>query len=128
MPFDNPYQAPIGDLEILADARARISGESSWVQRLYKHGDRHCLVGALSVASGSRRFALPNQTELRLARLLAKQLPPTTPWRMRTRFVPARSRLMLFNDHRRTSQEDVVALFDRTICCLESRVPEFVLA
>src|ERR1700739_2863368 len=112
MPFDIPYQAPIGDLEILVDARARISGEDSWVKGRFKDGDRHCLVAALSLACGSRSFTVPNKTERRLARLLATQLPPEVPWRMRIRLVPARSRLMSFNDYARTSQGDVTALFD----------------
>jgi hypothetical protein len=128
MPFDNPHQAPINDLEILIDARERISGENSWLKRCFTNEKRHCLVAALSLACGSRSFYAPSKTERRLARLLAKQLSPATPLRMRTRLMPARSRLMLFNDHRRTRQEDVVALFDRTICCLASKAPEFVPA
>lgn len=128
MPFDFPFQAPIGDLEILVDARARIAGGNVWVKGRFEDGDRHCLVAALSLASGSRSFNIPNKTERRLARLLAKQLSPDLPWRMRSRLVPARSRLMSFNDYPRTRQGDVDALFDRTISCLVSNSPELVPA
>ncbi len=128
MPFDNPYQAPIGDLEILVDARARISGENCWVQHRFKDGDRHCLVAALSLACGSRSFSTPNRTERRLARVLAKQLSPATSWRTSFGLVSARYRLMSFNDHPRTNQEDVVALFDRTIRCLATTVPVYLTA
>ena len=123
MPFDIPHEMPISDLEILVDARARIAGENSWVQHRFKHGERHCLVAALSLACGSRHFRMPNKKERRLARLLAKQL---SPWRMR--IVPARYYLMSFNDHPRTCQADVVALFDQTICSLTNSVQEYALA
>src|SRR5579859_6920085 len=116
MPFDIPYQCPISDLEILIDARGRIAGEHSWVQRCFKNGERHCLVAALSLASGSRNFGMPNKNERRLARLLAKQLSAKTPWKMR--IVAARYHLMSFNDHPRTCQADVVAQLDQTICSM----------
>lgn len=116
MPFDNPYQAPIGDLEILVDARARISGKNSWVKRCFQNGNAYCLVGALSFACGSPGFNVTNKAERRLTQLLAKQLASNLPWGMR--LLPARYRLMSFNDHPRTSHEDVLALFDRTISCL----------
>jgi hypothetical protein len=125
MPFDIPYQSPISDLEILVDARKRIVGENTWVQRRFRDGERHCLVAALSLACGSRNFNMPNKTERRLARLLAEQLSPKIPWRMR--LVPTRYYLMSFNDHPRTCQEDVVAVFDRTICSLTNSVREYVL-
>jgi hypothetical protein len=113
MPFDNPYQAPIGDLEILVDARARISGRNSWVKRCFQNESGYCLVGALSLACGSPGFNVTNRTERRLTQLLAKQLEPNLPWGMR--LLPARYRLMSFNDHPRTSHDDVIGLFDRTI-------------
>jgi hypothetical protein len=115
MPFDNPHQVPIGDLEILTDARARIGSENSWVQGRFKDGDRHCLVAALSLACASRSFNNPNKTERRLVQLLVKQLPPDTPFWARIRFVPARQRLMAFNEDSGTSHGNVVALLDRAI-------------
>jgi hypothetical protein len=121
MPFDNPNQAPIGDLEILVDVRGRISSQESWVQGRFRDGDRHCLVAALSLASGSRNFERPNRTERHLARLLAKELPPETPWWAKIRLVSARQRLMAFNDDARTSHGDVVTLLDRTINNLASK-------
>jgi hypothetical protein len=121
MPFDNPHQAPIGDLEILTDARARIDSENSWVKGRFKDGDRHCLVAALSLACGSRSFNIPNKTERRLVRLLVKQLPPDTPFWARIRFAPARQRLMAFNDDSGTSHGNVVALLDQAISDLASK-------
>ena len=75
MPFDNPSQAPIGDVAILMDARDRIADPSRWMKHELQDGDRHCLVAALSLACGSRSFDNPNETELRLAKFLAKQMP-----------------------------------------------------
>ena len=127
MPFDNP-QAPGGDLEILLNARAGISGKTSWVQGTYIDGDGRCLVAALSLACGSSRFEAPNQTERRLARLLADQLPPEAPFWTRVRLLSARHRLMFFNDYHRTTNEDVLAVFDRAITHLAARVSNYVAA
>jgi hypothetical protein len=127
MPFDAPYQTPFGDIELLMDARGRIANRKNWVQRRFQNGGRHCLVAALSLACGSRSFQMPNRTERRLARLIAKQIPPDAPLIIRYRLVPARQRLMSLNDDPRTTHEDVMALFDRTISHLAStarvRVP-----
>ena len=123
MPFDAPYQTPFGDIELLTDARSRISSRKSWVQGRFQDGDRHCLVAALSLACGSRSFHMPNRTERRLARLIAKQIPPDAPFMTRCRLIPARQRLMSLNDDPRTTHEDVIALFDRTISHLASTAP-----
>ena len=32
MPFDNPHQTPYGDLELLIEARSRISRREAWVR------------------------------------------------------------------------------------------------
>ena len=56
MPFDAPYQTPFGDIELLTDARRRISSRKTWVQGSFQDGDRHCLVAALSLACGSAAF------------------------------------------------------------------------
>ena len=32
MPFDNPLQTPYGDLELLIEARSRISRREAWVR------------------------------------------------------------------------------------------------
>ena len=128
MPFDNPNQAPIGDLEILADARNRVSIQSTWVQGSFLDGDRRCLVAALSLACGSRSLAIPNRTERRLARMLANQLPSHAPFATRIRLVSARQRLIFFNDGTRTCHEDVIALFDRAIDHLATEVQRYVPA
>ena len=121
MPFENPYRSPIDDLDILTDARARIDSESSWVKGRFEDGDRHCLVGALSLACGSRSFNVPNRTERRLARLLVRHLPPGTPFWARIRLAPARQRLMAFNDNCQTGHGDVVGVLDQTINDLAGR-------
>ena len=128
MPFDNPHQTPFGDAELLSKARSRISSRSDWVQDRFKDGDRHCLVAALSVVSGSLNFNMPNPVERRLARVLVTQLPAGSRIWARLRFFTARQRLMWFNDNPRTSHADVMALFDRTIDSLASRVPAYVSA
>jgi hypothetical protein len=120
MPFDAPHQMPFGDIELLMDARSRISDRKSWVQDRFQDRDRHCLVAALSLACGSRCFQVPNRTEKRLARLIAKQIPPDASFTSRWGLIPARQRLMSLNDDPRTTHEDVMALFDRTISRLAS--------
>jgi hypothetical protein len=127
MPFDSSHQMPASDLEVLVDARGHISGKNAWVKRRFQDGNRHCLVGALSLACGSPGFNVMNQTERRLARLLAEQLSPEEHWWMRLRFVTVRSRLMSFNDHPRTTHEDVLAVYDHAIHCLARRFPAPVL-
>ena len=74
MPFDNPYHTPSGDAELLRDARSRVSSRSDWVQGRFQDGNCLCLVGALSLVSGSRSFNTPNQVERRLAGSLFSQL------------------------------------------------------
>jgi hypothetical protein len=118
MPFDSPDHVPDHDLAILTEARDRIADPQTWIQHTFKKGDRHCLVGALSLACGSRDFYVPNKTERRLAQRLVEQLPSKMPFWAKIGLAPARSRLMAFNDDHRTSHNDVVALFDRTIGCL----------
>jgi hypothetical protein len=93
------------------------------VQGCFRDGDRHCLVAALSIASGSRSFRRSNQTERRLARLLARQLPEAAPFWARSPLIPARQRLMWFNDNAGTHHADVMALFDRTIEQLACATP-----
>ena len=80
-------------------------------------------VAALSLACCSRSFHVPNRTEKRLARLIAKQIPPDAPFMTQCSLIPARQRLMALNDDPRTTHEDVMALFDRTISRLASMAP-----
>jgi hypothetical protein len=115
MPFDNPFDGEFGDIQILMDARGLISGKGDWVKGRFREGDRHCLVDALSLASGSPEISLPNRTEKQLARLLANQLPSRKRFWNRLVLMPARRRLIWFNDNPHTKHEDVMALFDRTI-------------
>jgi hypothetical protein len=50
-------------------------------------------------------------------------MPPDAPFMTRCRFIPARPRLMSLNDDPRTTHEDVMALFDRTISHLARTAP-----
>jgi hypothetical protein len=115
MPFDNPRQTPFGDLELLMEARGRISSRDTWVQGHFQKERRYCLVAALSLTCGSRSFGMPNRKEQRLSRLIAMQMPSSAPFLIRYRFMPARRRLTAFNDDLLTQHEDVLALLDRTI-------------
>ena len=115
MPFDSPHQMPFADIELLMDARSRISDCKLWVRHRFQDGDRHCLVAALSLACGSRSFQMPNRTEKRLAREITKQIAPDAPFITRCMLLPARIRLMSLNDGPGTTHEDVMALFDRAI-------------
>jgi hypothetical protein len=128
MPFDNPHQTPYGDLELLIEARGRISSREAWVRGHFRRGGRYCLVAALSLTCGSRSFGMPNRTELRLSRLIAMQMPSDAPFWIRHRFMPARRRLIAFNDDLFTHHEDVIALFDRAIEHLASAAPVCVVA
>ena len=128
MPFDNPYQTPFGDLELLMGARSRISDPDNWTKGSFSDGKRHCLVAALSLVAGSRSYNFPNRTERRLVGLLANQLPPGRSFFTRITFISARQRLMWFNDGYRTKHDDVMALFDRTVDNLTSKAPQYVTA
>lgn len=127
MPFDNPHQAPFGDIELLREARSRISSKSDWVQGRFRDGHRECLVAALSVVSGSRAFNMPNRTERRLVRLLAVHIPRRRFW-TRIRLLPARQRLIIFNDGLHTRHEDVMAVLDDAIHHVMSKVPVYISA
>jgi hypothetical protein len=128
MPFDSPNQTQFGDIDLLLDARSRLSNSNGWVKERFQDGNRLCLVAALSVAAGSPDFQAPNRAERRLAQLVVAQLPNTVHWWARSRLLPARRRLMRFNDSPRTKHEDVLALIGRAIDCALSRTPAHVSA
>ena len=129
MPFDNPHQTPFGDFERLMEARDRISSREAWVQgHFFRKEGRYCLVASLSLTCGSHSFGMPNRTELRLSRLVAMQMPPDGPFWIRLKFMPARHRLISFNDGPLTRHEDVMALLDRAIDHLVNTAPLRVAA
>ena len=70
---------------------------------------------------------MPNRTEKRLAREMAKQLAPDAPFMTRCMLLPARMRLMSLNDEPLTTHEDVMALFDRTIGHLALLPPQILV-
>ena len=55
-------------------------------------------------------------------------MPTNVPFWMRHRLMPARRRLIAFNDNRNTRHDDVLALLDRTIGHLVSAGPIRVAA
>ena len=64
MPFDNPHQMPFGDLELLMEARGRISSREAWVRAISKKMGATVSWPSLSLTCGSRSFGMPNRTEL----------------------------------------------------------------
>jgi hypothetical protein len=128
MPFDNPHQTPFGDLELLMEARDRISSREAWVRGHFRKGGRYCLVASLSLTCSSRSFGMPNRAEQRLSRLVAMHMPSSAPFWIRHRFMPARQRLIAFNDNLLTHHEDVMASFDRAIEHLASSTQVCVAA
>jgi hypothetical protein len=123
MPFDNPHQMPFGDLELLMEARGRISRKDFWVQGHFQKDGRYCLVASLSLTCGTRSIGMPSRTELRVSRLVAMHMPSNAPFWIRHRFMPSRRRLIAFNDDLLTQHHDVIALLDRAIEHLASTAP-----
>jgi hypothetical protein len=115
MPFDNPPQGLLSDLEILLNARSRIDNPNRWLKGDFRKDDRHCLVSALTMACRNPQFAQPSGTERRLILAMARQLPGG--WGRLPRMICFKpmQRLIRFNDGPCTTHGDVMALFDRTI-------------
>ncbi len=128
MPFDNPHQTPFGDLELLMEARGRISSREAWVQGHFQKRRRYCLVASLSLTCSTRSFGMPNRTEQRVSRLVAMHMPSNAPFGIRHRFMPSRRRLIAFNDDLLTQHHDVIAILDRAIEHLASTALVFVAA
>lgn len=120
MPFDGSH-GQSGDVTILLAARSRITGQGHWVKGTFKLGDGWCIVGALSAACASPGFKLPNDTERRLSRKLAKELPWTVRALGAAWYPIARLNLISYNDRPDTSHPDVLALFDRAIAKMAGR-------
>ena len=116
MPFDGPHEYPLSDIDRLLAARGKIASPNQWTKgALTRDDNRYCVVGALKKVCGSLGESRLTRAELRLAGLLANQLPK------RNIIIGAllhRSpvrRLMKFNDNRWTRHSDVLTLFDRAI-------------
>jgi hypothetical protein len=116
MPFDGPHEYPLSDIDRLVAARGKIASPNQWTKGALRRDDnRYCVVGALKKVCGSLGESRLTRAELRLAGLLANQIP--------TRNIilgallhrsPVR-RLTKFNDNRWTRHSDALALFDRAI-------------
>ena len=64
MPFDNPHQTPFGDLELLMEARGRISSRDTWVQGHFQKrwALLSCGLAVVDVRQPQLRHAKPNGT------------------------------------------------------------------
>ena len=123
MPFDNPPQGPLSDVEVLLDARARIDDPHCWLKGEFSKENRHCLVAALALACRNPQFDQPSRTGRRLILAMARQLPRGWGRLQRTICFRPMHRLIRFNDSPRTVHDDVMALFDRTIQHLAATAP-----
>jgi hypothetical protein len=47
MPFDNLHRTQFGDIDLLLDARSRLSNKTDWVQGRFRDGDRVCLAASV---------------------------------------------------------------------------------
>lgn len=115
MPFDGFHRGDFEDIERLLDARSRIAHPSNWIKGTFQDGDRYCVVGALSAVCAGRCWERPSDTERRLTRILAGQLPRQSGFQRLMRLRSARWSLIRFNDRPSTSHADVMALFERAI-------------
>ena len=116
MPFDGPHECPFSDIDRLLAARGKIASPNQWTKGALRRDDnRDRVVGALKKVSGSLGEFRLTRAELRLAGLLANQLPKRNIiLGALFRRSPVR-RLMKFNDNRWTRHSEVLALFDRAI-------------
>jgi hypothetical protein len=123
MPFDNPPQGPLSDVEILLNARSRVDHPQCWLKGEFSKENRHCLVAALALACRNPQFDQPSRTGQRLILAMARQLPRG--WGRLQGIICFRPmhRLIRFNDSPRTTHLDVMALFDRTIQNLAATAP-----
>ena len=112
MPFDGnptkwhepPAGAPVDQvLRDLQVARAKIAG--GWMQHRQQSGDRYCAYGAILSATGC-----DEHRTIAALRELRRAHPP----RSLMRLLPAHA-ITLWNDHRRRTQREIVALFDHAI-------------
>ena len=115
MPFDgNPHEPPVAPFDqVLRDLQvARTKVAAGWIQHRQQSGDRYCAYGA--VISATRCDAHRTMAALRELR---RAHPPLSLMRL----LPAHA-IMLWNDHRRRTQREVVDLFDRAIAQRMARV------
>src|ERR1044072_6834244 len=125
MPFDAfVYQPVHPDIEIMRAARDIVDrgGAKGCYTTTHKGNDRYCAVAAISTAAGAGtgRGFLPAATK-RLIRELGSELPRTGSraiWRLQG----AKGRVIIFNDHHKTTQRQVLNAFDQTIARMEHEV------
>ena len=116
MSFDGPHECPFGDIDQLVAARGRIASPNQWTKgALSRDDNRYCVVGALKKVCGSLGDSRLTRAELRLAGLLANQLPKRNIILGALLHRSPVRRLMKFNDNRWTRHSAVLALFDRAI-------------
>jgi len=118
MPFDSlggPDRDP-DDADLLIAARNLIDFPGAWIKHAYyrqEHGQkRFCAMGALAVACDSG-FAFPSRKAHRLARYLVNEMPRRGGYLLR--YISAPMRVRAYNDSSNTTQNEVIALFDKAI-------------
>ena len=118
MPFDSlggPDRDP-DDADLLIAARNLIDCPGAWIKHAYYRQDNgqksFCVMGALSAVCGSG-YALPSRKAHRLARYLVKEMPHRGGYLLR--YLSAPLRVRVYNDSGNTTQNDVIALFDKAI-------------
>lgn len=98
-------------LELLVAAREKIADHHNWGKRHYYHDGRCCAIGALMLAHPERQDS--NEEILTYGAACAAlrgAIPPD--------FIaayPDYNPVSCFNDHRTTTHQDVLALYDRAI-------------
>jgi hypothetical protein len=109
-------------VEILLDARSRIDDPHCWLKGEFSK-ENGSLVAALALACRNPQFDQPSRTGRRLILVMARQLPRGCSRLQRIICFRPMHRLMRFNDSPRTTHDDVIALFDRTIQHLAAMAP-----
>ena len=110
MPFDGFSQSH-PDIERLQKARTRLTW--GWVQHHYHHHGAVCISQAITMTCGD--------DAARIRRLVARELP--FPYRLL--FFSTRVKIIMFNDHRGTTYEMALGLFDRAIARQEEHIGEY---
>lgn len=137
MPFDAMGNGPQSDADLLRAARSLIAIPSLWTQGAYSRNrwdyTARCAMMALGVACGcgNQTPRVPTGQQRQLARLLVNEMPRRGGFF--GRLLPANGRLIMFNDSRRTTHDDVLRLFDRAIAReavrqRKTRIPVYLYA
>ena len=117
MPFDNPPEQhlPI-ELILLRLARSSIDQPNKWAKRCFfdgRGGNRYCAFEAIRIACDGLGISL----QKRLVRALAREIP--LGFHATICFLPAKAKVIIYNDSKQTTHEMVMRMYDRAIARLE---------